>query len=680
LYDGISAEHSSIDDIVRKARQLEKTLISLKIGRGTDKPSIPASNPSTGGGNQRSTGSQYKSRPRNTPTQRQQGQVSVSAGSRPQRTTTKLTSGDRGKATTQNQSAPKGDTSKLTCYKCGKVGHIASDAKCPQYKKPEQRQIFAAQVLDDRSETDQPNQMEPSENSEQPPEPNVEEEHDAAVEESSNQEDILEGSQYEGEGSSFDEYDGYAPPSEDEELEYIRAMGDDSETNSSFASSESSANTAPTQFDDVNWQTRRDIIRDCHKRAPWMPGADWEFTPQFGITHIRNCEVCAKYKEHLVVAEAINGATVSSAWKICDQFEEKLVRLGWDLAHEGGQLPHTTVDAITALESRNHQLKLQLAALHRASRVAAIRNKELLEALDHERLDNSLREGEIDFLQDECRYLQMRCTELTEQLTNNQQNILSPSKDEDVQMRAKTPDVETSTRSGRVESSFTPSVGVTPRANPTRLSRPENFPGDSSLQYLSDDAVARLAAARDDTITPREREFRAAQCRNFEFGERPRTFGSDRRCMAALVKINGLEAYALLDSGSTTVSVTHDFARVAKLEVMQLENPVPLQLGTVGSRSMINFGTKTRLELGPINEHDAYLDVVNIDRYDMIVGTPFMRKHGLVLNFADDTLSTKGEIIQTLTSGQEDLMLAKKRTLRARAPTTPSGHTTRASE
>ena len=272
-------------------------------------------------------------------------------------------------------------------------------------------------------------------------------------------------------------------------------MGDESEASTSFTSSESSTNTAPTQFDDVTWQAHCDIIRDCHnhKHAPWIPGADWEFTPQFGITHICNCELCAKYKEHLVIAEAINGATVSSAWKICDQFEEKLVRLGWDLAHEGGQLPHTMVDAITVLESRNHQLKLQLAALHRVSQVTAIQNKELLEALDHERLDNSLREGEINFLQDECKYLQMRCTELKEQLTNNQQNILSLSKDEDVQMRSKTPNVDTSTQSGHVESLFTPSVGVTPRANPTWLCCPENFPRDPS--HLSDDAVAHLAAA-----------------------------------------------------------------------------------------------------------------------------------------------------------------------------------------
>ena len=83
--------------------------------------------------------------------------------------------------------------------------------------------------------------------------------------------------------------------------------------------------------------------------------------------------------------------------------------------------------------------------------------------------------------------------------------------------------------------------------------------------------------------------------------------------MAALVKLNGLEAYALLDSGSTTISVTHDFACVAKLNVQQLENPIALQLGMVGSCPMINFGAKTHIEFGLINEADAYIDVVNID-------------------------------------------------------------------
>ncbi len=59
--------------------------------------------------------------------------------------------------------------------------------------------------------------------------------------------------------------------------------------------------------------------------------------------------------------------------------------------------------------------------------------------------------------------------------------------------------------------------------------------------------------------------------------------------MVVLVWVNGLDVYTLLDTGSTTMSIMHDFARVAKLTVFQLENLVALQLRTVGSRSMINF-------------------------------------------------------------------------------------------
>jgi len=42
----------------------------------------------------------------------------------------------------------------MTCYKCGKLGHIATDPKCPQYKKPEQRQLYATQVVDNQSENE----------------------------------------------------------------------------------------------------------------------------------------------------------------------------------------------------------------------------------------------------------------------------------------------------------------------------------------------------------------------------------------------------------------------------------------------------------------------------------------------------------------------------------------------
>jgi len=198
---------------------------------------------------------------------------------------------------------------------------------------------------------------------------------------------------------------------------------------------------------------------------------------------------------------------------------------------------------------------------------------------------------------------------------------------------------------------------------------------DSYFEGFNPVNTAFIAALCNEVKAPHEQEFRSAQCYHIIDGERPQTNGSDRRCMAVLVKVNDLEAYTLLDLGSTTVSITHDFARVAKLKVIQLDNPVPLQLGMVGSRSMINYGARTCLELGPIRENNAYLDVVNIDRYDMIIGTPFMRKHGLVLDFEQNTLSIQGTLLPTMTSGQEDLMLAKKRALQVRVPQTKGQET-----
>ena len=221
----------------------------------------------------------------------------------------------------------------------------------------------------------------------------------------------------------------------------------------------------------------------------------------------------------------------------------------------------------------------------------------------------------------------------------------------------------------RPEDSLNASVGAANHADEA-CPFPLDGPVPSYIRRCVPD-IARIAAACDEI--PREREFCSAQHHTAVTGARPRTSGSDCRCMAALMKVNGLEAYALLDTGSTTVSVTHDFARVARLDVIQLENPVQLQLGTVGSRSMINFGTKTRLELGPVREDNAYLDVVNIDRYDMIIGTPFMRKHGLVLDFEKNALTVQGELVHTLTSGQEDLMLARKQATRPRAPAPDKG-------
>ncbi|KAJ7499517.1 hypothetical protein FB451DRAFT_1016584, partial [Mycena latifolia] len=100
----------------------------------------------------------------------------------------------------------------------------------------------------------------------------------------------------------------------------------------------------------------------------------------------------------------------------------------------------------------------------------------------------------------------------------------------------------------------------------------------------------------------------------------------------ALLTINGTEAYALIDSGSTTNSMTPEFANATKAPQIQLEEQVTLQLGCVGSKSHINYGTQVPVDFGGIRGH-VYFDQVNLDRYDVIIGTPFLNRHGTMIDF-----------------------------------------------
>ncbi|KAF8233778.1 hypothetical protein L208DRAFT_1225614, partial [Tricholoma matsutake] len=101
------------------------------------------------------------------------------------------------------------------------------------------------------------------------------------------------------------------------------------------------------------------------------------------------------------------------------------------------------------------------------------------------------------------------------------------------------------------------------------------------------------------------------------------------------MKLHELEAFVLLNSGCRSDLISPEFAMSVNLKAHKLEEPVPLQLGTVGSCSKINFRLFTDFEIGEV-KNNHYFDVVNINRYDAILGTVFMRKHGIVLDFERD--------------------------------------------
>ncbi|KAF9452315.1 hypothetical protein P691DRAFT_784473 [Macrolepiota fuliginosa MF-IS2] len=58
---------------------------------------------------------------------------------------------------------------------------------------------------------------------------------------------------------------------------------------------------------------------------------------------------------------------------------------------------------------------------------------------------------------------------------------------------------------------------------------------------------------------------------------------NNKQCLVSFVTINGIDAWMLWDSGSTTSGITPMFAQIANVKVNELLDPHTLQLGTVGS-------------------------------------------------------------------------------------------------
>ncbi|KAJ7277327.1 hypothetical protein C8J57DRAFT_1040075, partial [Mycena rebaudengoi] len=102
--------------------------------------------------------------------------------------------------------------------------------------------------------------------------------------------------------------------------------------------------------------------------------------------------------------------------------------------------------------------------------------------------------------------------------------------------------------------------------------------------------------------------------------------------LMAQLDIGGTKAYMLFDTGSNTDSIMPEFARATNCTPIKLEEQITLQLGCIGSKSKINYGTRAPINFGGILG-TSYFDQVNLDRYDGIIGTPFMNKHGLILDF-----------------------------------------------
>ena len=125
---------------------------------------------------------------------------------------------------------------------------------------------------------------------------------------------------------------------------------------------------------------------------------------------------------------------------------------------------------------------------------------------------------------------------------------------------------------------------------------------------------------------------------------RPLWKRNDYQPISIFWEIGGTKAHCLIDSGCNGIMLSPNFIRAAKIEPFPLDKPIKIQLAVTGSKSVINYGMNTTIKYEG-RELKEYFEIINIDYYDAILGTPFLRKHEVIINFINNCLRLKDKII-----------------------------------
>jgi len=54
--------------------------------------------------------------------------------------------------------------------------------------------------------------------------------------------------------------------------------------------------------------------------------------------------------------------------------------------------------------------------------------------------------------------------------------------------------------------------------------------------------------------------------------------------------------------------------------------------------------------------NEPYFDVINIDRYDVILGMVFMKQHGIMLDFEKDQVRMRGKNLSTSCESMDEYL------------------------
>ena len=133
--------------------------------------------------------------------------------------------------------------------------------------------------------------------------------------------------------------------------------------------------------------------------------------------------------------------------------------------------------------------------------------------------------------------------------------------------------------------------------------------------------------------------------------------------IVVMVEVNGKPVQALIDTGSMADFLSTTIVDQLGLNKEILAKPLPVQLAVHGSRSKINCCVSVDFKYQEI-ECKWRFDVVNLDNYDMILGTPFLFQHKVAIGLNPIRISVgsalpvdiQGEEVAIISSAAADLL------------------------
>ena len=122
------------------------------------------------------------------------------------------------------------------------------------------------------------------------------------------------------------------------------------------------------------------------------------------------------------------------------------------------------------------------------------------------------------------------------------------------------------------------------------------------------------------------------------------------------VTVEGQPARALLDSGSLGDFMSSTLADQLGVKKTSLDVPLALQLAVQGSRSKVNSVTTVQLQYQDINEQRTF-DIINLNGYDLILGTPWMHQHQVCIGFNPARVIIGSDVSQPLKVGTDTKLM-----------------------